>query len=73
MGVALLDPVSDTATLVAALRSIKAMAQVQAGTVVLAFCRAHARRDFAAVGKGWEDLKPWALAWPGRIRDLYHQ
>jgi transposase len=51
----------------------KAMAQVQAGTILLAFCWAHVRRDFVAVGKGWEDLKPWALAWLGRIRDLYRQ
>ena len=51
----------------------KAMAQVQAGTIVLAFCWAHVRRDFVRVGKGWEELKPWALAWLGRIRELYHQ
>lgn len=51
----------------------KAMAQVKAGTILLAFCWAHVRRDFVAVGKGWEDLKPWALAWLGRIRDLYHR
>ena len=51
----------------------KAMAQVKAGTILLAFCWAHVRRDFVAVGKGWEDLKPWALAWLGRIRELYHR
>jgi transposase len=51
----------------------KAMAQVQAGTIILVFCWAHVRRDFVTVGKGWEDLKPWALAWLRRIRELYRQ
>jgi transposase len=49
----------------------KAMAQVKAGFIVLAFCWAHVRRDFVQVGKGWTELKPWALAWLQRIRDLY--
>jgi transposase len=51
----------------------KAMAQVQAGTIILVFCWAHVRRDFVTVGKGWEELKPWALAWLQRIRELYRQ
>jgi transposase len=51
----------------------KAMAQVQAGTITLVFCWAHVRRDFVTVGKGWEELKPWALAWLQRIRELYRQ
>jgi transposase len=49
----------------------KAMAQVKSGTLVLAFCWAHVRRDFVRVGKGWPELKPWALAWLKRIRELY--
>jgi len=49
----------------------KAMAQVKAGSIVLAFCWAHVRRDFVTVGKGWPELKGWALAWLWRIRDLY--
>jgi transposase len=49
----------------------KAMAQVKAGFIVLAFCWAHVRRDFVQVGKGWTELKTWALAWLGRIRELY--
>jgi transposase len=49
----------------------KAMAQVKLGNVVLAFCWAHVRRDFVAVGKGWPESKEWALAWLGRIRALY--
>ena len=49
----------------------KAMAQVKLGNVVLVFCWAHVRRDFVAVGKGWSEHKPWALAWLRRIRALY--
>jgi transposase len=49
----------------------KAMAQVKNGTLVLAFCWAHVRRDFVRVGKGWPELKVWALAWLQRIRALY--
>lgn len=49
----------------------KAMAQVKAGHIVLVFCWAHVRRDFVRVGKGWPELKEWALAWLWRIRDLY--
>jgi len=49
----------------------KAMAQVKAGTLLLAFCWAHVRRDFIRVGKGWPELKAWALEWLKRIRELY--
>jgi transposase len=48
----------------------KAMLQVKNGTLLLAFCWAHVRRDFVRVGKGWPELQPWALPWLGRIRDL---
>ena len=53
------------------LPSYKAIAQVKNGTLVLAFCWAHVRRDFIDVGKAWPELKEWALAWLRRIRDLY--
>jgi len=49
----------------------KAMAQVKSGVVVLVFCWAHVRRDFIAVGKGWPELRAWAVAWLHRIRGLY--
>jgi transposase len=49
----------------------KAMAQVKDGTLFLAFCWAHVRRDFVRVGKGWPELKAWALEWLKRIRELY--
>jgi len=52
----------------------KAMAQVKLGNVILVFCWAHVRRDFIEVGKGWDELRPWALTWLRRIRALYrHQ
>jgi transposase len=49
----------------------KAMHQVKNGTLILAFCWAHVRRDFVRVGKGWPELKSWALEWLRRIADLY--
>jgi transposase len=49
----------------------KAMSQVKQGLMVLAFCWSHVRRDFVRVGKGWPQLKTWALEWLRRIRVLY--
>jgi transposase len=49
----------------------KAMLQVKNGSLTLAYCWAHVRRDFVRVGKGWPELKLWALAWLRRMRDLY--
>ncbi len=49
----------------------KAMIQVKDGLILLVFCWVHVRRDFVEVGKGWEELKEWALQWLQRIRELY--
>jgi transposase len=49
----------------------KAMLQVKNGSLILVFCWAHVRRDFVRVGKGWPELKLWALDWLRRIRELY--
>jgi transposase len=49
----------------------KAMSWVHNGVLVLAFCWSHVRRDFIKVGKGWPQLKTWALEWLRRIRVLY--
>src|SRR4051794_30316757 len=49
----------------------KAMSWVKDGVLVLAFCWSHVRRDFIRVGKGWPELKTWALQWLRRIRVLY--
>jgi transposase len=50
----------------------QAMKQVRAGDILLAFCWAHARRDFVGVGKSWPKLADWAAEWLGCIRQLYH-
>jgi transposase len=49
----------------------KAMIWVKDGVILLAFCWSHVRRDFIRVGKGWPELKSWALEWLRRIRVLY--
>jgi transposase len=49
----------------------KAMAQVKAGLIVLAFCWAHMRRDFLAVLTGWPELTDWAWSWVEAIGKLY--
>ena len=49
----------------------KAMTQVKSGSMVLAFCWAHVRRDFVEVGKSEPALAPWALSWLRRIREVY--
>lgn len=49
----------------------KAMAQVKAGKIILAFCWAHVRRDFLAVLTGWPELTDWAWAWVEQIGTLY--
>ena len=52
--------------------SYKAMAQVKAGKITLAFCWAHVRRDFLAVLTGWSELSTWAWSWLEEIGQLYH-
>ena len=49
----------------------KAMTPVKNGSLQLAFCWAHVRRDFVAVGKSCTEWRPWALEWLGRIRQMY--
>ena len=51
----------------------KAMAQVKAGQIILAFCWAHVRRDFLAVFTGWSELTDWAWSWLEDIGLLYHR
>jgi transposase len=50
----------------------KAMAQVKAGTILLAFCWAHVRRDFLAVARDWPCQEEWGLDWLKDIGELYH-
>lgn len=51
----------------------KAMAQVKAGKIILAFCWAHVRRDFLAVLTGWPELTDWAWQWVEEIGALYYR
>jgi transposase len=64
-------PQADGVLMVDRYSAYKAMLQVKNGSLILAFCWAHVRRDFVRVGKGWPELKSWALEWLRRIRDLY--
>jgi transposase len=50
----------------------KAMELVKEGTILLAFCWAHVRRDFVGVGKSWPKLAAWTMQWLLEIRALYH-
>ena len=51
----------------------KAMAQVKAGKIILAFCWAHVRRDFLAILTGWSELLDWACSWVEEIGLLYQR
>ena len=51
----------------------KAMAQVKAKKIILAFCWAHVRRDFLAVLTGWPELTEWAWSWVEEIGTLYQR
>jgi transposase len=48
-------------------KASQAIGQVTKGLIVLAFCRAHVRRDFGAVARPWPDPEGWALGWVERI------
>lgn len=51
----------------------KAMRQVKNGTIILAFCWAHVRRDFLEVLTSWDELADWAWSWVEAIGELYHR
>jgi transposase len=51
----------------------KAMWQVKAGRIILAFCWAHVRRDFLAVLTSWPELTDWAWSWVEEIALLYQR
>src|SRR5438552_2218258 len=39
--------------------------------LILAYCRAHVRRDFLKAARSWPELEQWMLAWVDDIRVLY--
>jgi transposase len=64
-------PVEEGILVVDRYAAYPAMAQVKHGTIVLAFCWAHVRRDFLTVARSWPDQETWALGWVDRIGALY--
>lgn len=50
----------------------KKLARLAGGTILLAFCWAHVRRDFLDAGRALTELEGWALDWKTRIGALYH-
>src|SRR5436309_9332410 len=64
-------PVEEGILVVDRYAAYPAMAQVKAGTIVLAFCWAHVRRDFLGVARSWPGHETWALSWIDRIGALY--
>lgn len=52
--------------------SYKALAAVKAGTLLLAFCWAHIRRDFLDAARGDPQQQAWSEAWVERIGELFH-
>ena len=66
-----LGPVKEGILVVDRYAAYQAMAQVKDGTIVLAFCWAHVRRDFLTVARSWPEQEAWALGWVERIGALY--
>ena len=40
--------------------------------LLIAFCRAHVRRDFVSIRDGYPKLRGWAEAWVERVNALFH-
>ncbi len=52
--------------------SYKALAAVKAGTLLLAFCWTHTRRDFLDAARGDPQQDAWMESWVERIGALFH-
>jgi transposase len=52
-------------------KAYQAMGQVKRGLIVLAFCRAHVRRDFLTAARARPGQDGWALGWVGRVGAAY--
>jgi len=50
----------------------KALTAVKGGTLLLAFCWTHARRDFVDAVRGDQGQQDWAEPWIQRIGELFH-
>ena len=51
----------------------KALMAVKQGTLLLAFCWTHTRRDFLDAARGAPEQQEWAESWLTRIGELFHQ
>ncbi len=51
----------------------KALMAVKQGTLLLAFCWTHTRRDFLDAARGDPEQQQWAESWLTRIGELFHQ
>ena len=65
------DSEHETILMVDRYAAYRAMKPSKDGIIVLAFCWAHVRRDFTQVGKGFPELKAWAIEWLKLIRRAY--
>lgn len=50
----------------------KSLAKEKDGSVVLAYCWAHVRRDFLALARTRPDQETWAMDWVKHINMVYH-
>ena len=50
----------------------KALAKEKDGSIRLAFCWTHVRRDFLNLANDWPKLQDWAMGWVKQIGALYH-
>jgi transposase len=50
----------------------KSLAKDKDGSVVLAYCWAHVRRDFLALARTRSDQEAWAMDWVAQINLVYH-
>jgi transposase len=66
-------PVEQGILIVDRYAAYQAMAQVKGGTIVLAFCWAHVRRDFVTAARSWPEQEAWSLEWVERIGVLYER
>ena len=61
------DSVEEGILVVDRYAAYQAMQWVKDGTILLAFCWAHVRRDFLGVARSWPDQESWALGWVEQI------
>jgi transposase len=54
-------------------QAYQAIDQVKTGSIVLAFCWAHVRRDFVTVARTWPEQEGWALGWVERMGQIYQR